>query len=100
MHDLLKGACEFPHRTPQTGEGNLPILGNAHTVDMWSRPSLVQVLRDVLKDLYHMLKHVVRLEPDDVAKLHAQLALEELDEIMRNFLFPPQKLEKKIVVLP
>ncbi|KAF5919558.1 hypothetical protein HPG69_000157 [Diceros bicornis minor] len=59
-----------------------------------------EVLRDVLKDLYHLLKHVVRLEPDDVAKLHAQLALEELDEIMRNFLFPPQKLEKKIVALP
>ncbi|OBS67278.1 hypothetical protein A6R68_04171 [Neotoma lepida] len=55
-----------------------------------------EVLSDVLKDLYHLLKHVVRLEPDDVAKLHAQLALEELDEIMRNFLFPPQKLEKKI----
>ncbi|XP_037671717.1 transport and Golgi organization protein 6 homolog [Choloepus didactylus] len=61
---------------------------------------LVQVLRDVLKDLYQLLKHVVHLEPDDVAKLHAQLALEELDEIMRNFLFPPQKLQKKIVVLP
>ncbi|XP_069918737.1 transport and Golgi organization protein 6 homolog isoform X1 [Oryctolagus cuniculus] len=59
-----------------------------------------EVLRDVLKDLYQLLKHVVRAEPDDVAKLHAQLALEELDEIMRNFLFPPQKLEKKIVVLP
>ncbi|XP_060041241.1 transport and Golgi organization protein 6 homolog isoform X2 [Erinaceus europaeus] len=59
-----------------------------------------EVLRDVLKDLYHLLKQVVRFEPDDVAKLHAQLALEELDEIMRNFLFPAQKLEKKIVVLP
>ncbi|XP_042636818.1 transport and Golgi organization protein 6 homolog [Orycteropus afer afer] len=59
-----------------------------------------EVLRDVLKDLYHLLKHVVRLEPDDVARLHAQLALEELDEIMRNFLFPARKLEKKIVVLP
>ncbi|XP_055991916.1 transport and Golgi organization protein 6 homolog [Sorex fumeus] len=59
-----------------------------------------EVLRDVLKDLYHLLKHVVRLEPDHVARLHAQLALQELDEIMRNFLFPPQKLEKKIVVLP
>lgn len=59
-----------------------------------------EVLRDVLKDLYHLLKHVVQLEPDDVARLHAQLALEELDEIMRNFLFPQQKLEKKIVVLP
>ncbi|GAB1293612.1 Transport and Golgi organization protein 6 homolog [Apodemus speciosus] len=59
-----------------------------------------EVLNDVLKDLYRLLKHVVHLEPDDVARLHAQLALEELDEIMRNFLFPPQKLEKKIVVLP
>ncbi|XP_005403636.1 PREDICTED: transport and Golgi organization protein 6 homolog isoform X2 [Chinchilla lanigera] len=59
-----------------------------------------EVLKDVLKDLYHLLKHVVQLEPDDVAKLHAQLALEELDEIMRNFLFPQQKLEKKITVLP
>ncbi|XP_021488179.1 hyaluronan synthase 3 isoform X3 [Meriones unguiculatus] len=59
-----------------------------------------EVLSDVLKDLYRLLKHVVCLEPDDVAKLHAQLALEELDEILRNFLFPPQKLEKKIVVLP
>ncbi|XP_003262978.2 transport and Golgi organization protein 6 homolog [Nomascus leucogenys] len=59
-----------------------------------------EVLSTVLKDLYHLLKHVVRLEPDDVAKLHAQLALEELDDIMKNFLFPPQKLEKKIMVLP
>ncbi|XP_051025039.1 transport and Golgi organization protein 6 homolog [Acomys russatus] len=59
-----------------------------------------EVLSDVLKDLYHLLKHVVRSEPDAVARLHAQLALEELEEIMRNFLFPPQKLEKKIVVLP
>lgn len=68
---------------------------------MWSRPCLsIQVLSDVLKDLYRLLKHVVRLEPDDVAKIQAQLALEELDEIMRNFLFPPQKLEKKIVILP
>uniref|UniRef100_A0A8C6RMG2 Transport and golgi organization 6 n=1 Tax=Nannospalax galili TaxID=1026970 RepID=A0A8C6RMG2_NANGA len=59
-----------------------------------------EVLSDVLKDLYHLLKHVVRSEPDDIAKLHAELALEELDDIMRNFLFPPQKLAKKIVVLP
>ncbi|XP_036608684.1 transport and Golgi organization protein 6 homolog isoform X2 [Trichosurus vulpecula] len=59
-----------------------------------------EVLRDVLKDLYHLLKHVVRSEPDEATQLHAQLALEELDEIMRSFLFPPQRLEKKIVVLP
>ncbi|XP_075709442.1 transport and Golgi organization protein 6 homolog [Rhinoderma darwinii] len=59
-----------------------------------------EVLRDVLLDLYRLLKFVVQCDKDSVSVLHAQLALEELDSIMRAFLFPPQKLEKKIVVLP
>ncbi|KFO63388.1 Transport and Golgi organization protein 6, partial [Corvus brachyrhynchos] len=37
---------------------------------------------------------------DGATVLHAQLALEELDTAMRRVLFPPQTLEKKIVVLP
>ncbi|KAM8891988.1 transport and Golgi organization protein 6 homolog isoform 2-T2 [Spinachia spinachia] len=59
-----------------------------------------QVLSDVLLDLYRALKWVVRADPDDVSVLHAQLALEEMDDIMRRFIFPEQKLQKKIVVLP
>ncbi|KAM4722032.1 transport and Golgi organization protein 6 homolog [Rhinophrynus dorsalis] len=59
-----------------------------------------EVLRDVLLDLYRLLKFVVQCESDSVSVLHAQLGLEELDSIMRTVLFPPQKLEKKIVVLP
>ncbi|KAM6408998.1 transport and Golgi organization protein 6 homolog [Rhynochetos jubatus] len=59
-----------------------------------------EVLRDVLRDLYRLLKHVVVAEPDGATVLHAQLALEELDTVMRRVLFPPQALEKKIVVLP
>ncbi|KAI4823320.1 hypothetical protein KUCAC02_011913 [Chaenocephalus aceratus] len=58
-----------------------------------------QVLSDVLLDLYRALKWVVRSDPDGVAVLHAQLALEELDDVMRRFIFPEQKLQKKIVVL-
>lgn len=61
---------------------------------------LPQVLNEVLLDLYRALKWVVRSDPDDVTVLHAQLALEELDDVMRSFIFPEQKLEKKIVVLP
>ncbi|KFP19187.1 Transport and Golgi organization protein 6, partial [Egretta garzetta] len=53
-----------------------------------------------LRDLYRLLKHVVAAEPDGATVLHAQLALEELDAVMRRVLFPPQTLEKKIVVLP
>lgn len=60
----------------------------------------LQVLSEVLLDLYRALRWVVGSDPDDVAVLHAQLALEELDTIMRRFLFPEQKLQKKIVVLP
>ncbi|XP_043072682.1 transport and Golgi organization protein 6 homolog [Puntigrus tetrazona] len=59
-----------------------------------------QVLGDVLSELYRALKWVVRSDPDEVAVLHSQLALEELDDVMRRFIFPQQKLEKKIVVLP
>uniref|UniRef100_A0A8C4X7P0 Transport and golgi organization 6 homolog n=1 Tax=Erpetoichthys calabaricus TaxID=27687 RepID=A0A8C4X7P0_ERPCA len=59
-----------------------------------------QILHEVLRDFYHLLKYVVHHDPDDVTVLHGQLALEELDEIMRHYLFPEQKLEKKIVVLP
>ncbi|XP_061863206.1 transport and Golgi organization protein 6 homolog isoform X2 [Colius striatus] len=59
-----------------------------------------EVLRDVLRDLYRLLKHVVAAERDGVTVLHARLALEELDAVMRRVLFPPQVLQKKIVVLP
>ncbi|NWS34554.1 TNG6 protein, partial [Polioptila caerulea] len=59
-----------------------------------------EVLQDVLRDLYRLLKLVVTAERDAATVLHAQLALEELDTAMRRVLFPPQALEKKIVVLP
>ncbi|XP_032087061.1 transport and Golgi organization protein 6 homolog [Thamnophis elegans] len=60
----------------------------------------VEVLRDVLLDLYRLLKWVVRCERDEVTVLHAQLALEELDGLLRQLLFPPQALRKKIEILP
>lgn len=69
-------------------------------VTLVSLLSLVQVLSDVLLDLYRALKWVVRSDPDQVTVLHAQLTLEELDAVMRRFIFPEQKLQKKIVILP
>ncbi|NXC84132.1 TNG6 protein, partial [Cercotrichas coryphoeus] len=61
---------------------------------------VTEVLRDVLRDLYRLLKRVVAAERDPATVLHAQLALEELDTAVRRALFPPQTLQKKIVVLP
>nr|XP_060643989.1 transport and Golgi organization protein 6 homolog [Anolis sagrei ordinatus] len=60
----------------------------------------LEVLRDVVLGLYRLLKSVLRHEEDGATVLQAQLALEELDGIMRQLLFPPQVLEKKIQVLP
>uniref|UniRef100_A0A4W5PLX2 RNA polymerase II assembly factor Rtp1 C-terminal domain-containing protein n=1 Tax=Hucho hucho TaxID=62062 RepID=A0A4W5PLX2_9TELE len=57
-----------------------------------------QVLSDVLLDLYRALKWVVRSDTDDVTVLHSQLALEELDDVMRGLIFPAQKLEKRVVL--
>ncbi|XP_039552432.1 transport and Golgi organization protein 6 homolog [Passer montanus] len=61
---------------------------------------VTEVLQDVLLELYRLLKHVVAAERDAAAVLHAQLALQELDAAVRRVLFPPQTLQKKIVVLP
>ncbi|XP_045064918.1 transport and Golgi organization protein 6 homolog [Coregonus clupeaformis] len=55
-----------------------------------------QVLNNVLLDLD--LKWAVRSDTDDVTVHHAQLALEELDDVMRRLIFPAQKLEKKVVL--
>ena len=37
---------------------------------------------------------------DETTRIHAQVALEELDSIMREQLFPEQKFVKHINILP
>ncbi|XP_067854338.1 transport and Golgi organization protein 6 homolog [Heptranchias perlo] len=60
----------------------------------------VQVLGDVLRDLYRLLKYVIQTDKDEMVVVHAQLTLQELDHVVRPFLFPEEKLQKKIVILP
>ena len=52
-----------------------------------------------------MMKHIYQNDADHVVQLHAQLALEALDEFMRDFMFNDverknKSLKKKITVLP
>ncbi|XP_042707981.2 transport and Golgi organization protein 6 homolog isoform X2 [Chrysemys picta bellii] len=98
IHAFLRGARD-PDSTLRAS--SLSNLGELCQRLHFQLGSVVQeVLRDVLRDLYRLLKSVVVSDRDEVTVLHAQLALEELDDIMRRFLFPPQTLEKKLVVLP
>lgn len=57
-------------------------------------------LKDNLLPVYRTLKALYR-DPDEdsVLRLHAQLALEELNDIVNDFMFPEVKIEKQIFVL-
>ncbi|ESO91002.1 hypothetical protein LOTGIDRAFT_163518 [Lottia gigantea] len=74
-------ALVFTHLLQGTGRDSFQILGTA------------------LKDLYRLLKSVYITESNDIVKTHITLALNELDQIMKEFLFPKQTLTKKIQVL-
>lgn len=59
----------------------------------------LKVLREVLRDLYRALRQLEATDPDPVVRLHAQLALQEVDAIMRRFLLPSVGLSKRIYVM-
>lgn len=52
-----------------------------------------------MQDLYRVLKLTLTSEREEMVKVHVRLALDELDSIMKDFLFPPQTLTKQIYVL-
>ena len=51
-----------------------------------------------MRNLYRTLKIVAVSDVDEVVRLHAQVALEEVDHIMRQFLQPKLQMTKKIYV--
>ncbi|XP_015108540.1 uncharacterized protein LOC107035575 [Diachasma alloeum] len=62
--------------------------------------------KDVLENLdsqllpvYRALKHLRDNDDDPVLRLHAQLALEELDDVVKRLLFEKPQLEKRIFLL-
>ncbi|KAE8748287.1 hypothetical protein FOCC_FOCC004923 [Frankliniella occidentalis] len=58
------------------------------------------VLQEAALELYRSLKTVYCEDQDDVVRLHAQLALEELGRLAQEILFPKISMEKKIHILP
>lgn len=63
------------------------------------KDTLVQ-LKDHLLPIYRTLKNIYRDDSEDsVVRLHAQIALEELNDIVDQFMFPEVKMEKRIFVL-
>ncbi|KAM3964746.1 transport and golgi organization 6 [Aphomia sociella] len=57
-------------------------------------------LKENLLPIYRTLKELYRDNNEDsILRLHAQLALEELNEIVKEFLFPEIKMDKQIFIL-
>jgi len=53
----------------------------------------------LLHNFYKLLKHCQTVETDDVLRLHVQLACDEVDLFMKEFLFPAPTMTKRIHVL-
>lgn len=52
----------------------------------------IAFLKEDILPIYRTLKRIYRDDPDDVMRLQAQLALEELNENMKNIVFPKLEL--------
>ena len=60
---------------------------------------MLKSLGNDLVVLYRGLKHLRDNDEDSVLRLHAQLALEEFDDVVQNVLFAKPKLEKTVFLL-
>ncbi|VEN46793.1 unnamed protein product [Callosobruchus maculatus] len=61
---------------------------------------MIEFLKEEILPIYRTLKAIYRDDKDDVMRLQAQLALEELNENVKNFVFPNLQLsDKKVVML-
>jgi len=50
-----------------------------------------QILTDSIKDIYHMLKFQYQCDKDETIKLHAQVAIERLNDIMKSLFLNQNK---------
>ena len=63
------------------------------------KSSWLTILDDQLPSFYRLINQLYKNDHDDVVRLHAQIALESLNEICREFFNPPTTLEKSIRIL-
>lgn len=60
-------------------------------------PNLMD-FQSFLLPIYHLLKEILANESDDQTKLHAEIALDHLNEKTRDFLKPQLKMQKEVKI--
>ena len=58
-----------------------------------------KAIGDHLKDIYQIVKFIIRTDNDDITLQYAGKALDQLEMITKNVIFPKQNFEKRINVL-
>ncbi|XP_025191179.1 uncharacterized protein LOC112591556 [Melanaphis sacchari] len=53
---------------------------------------LLEILKGHIRDIYHMLKFRYHCDKDEITKLHAQVALERLNDIMKSLFLEPKQI--------
>jgi hypothetical protein len=56
-----------------------------------------EMIADDLKNIYQLLKLIKNTDPDEITRVHADIALKELDAIVHSSLSPPS--QKSILML-
>lgn len=59
----------------------------------------ITILGKELPSFYQLINQLYKNDRDEIVRLHAQIALEALNRISREFLQPPVTFEKKIRIL-
>lgn len=59
----------------------------------------LNILGKELPSFYQLINQLYKNDKDDIVRLHAQIALEALNQISREYLQPPVTFEKKIRIL-
>ena len=68
------------------------------TLEGLKQENFLHVLGDSIAPLYRLLSKTKTVAQDDIIRLECELALEYLNEFMKESLFPKQKLEKVIQI--
>lgn len=59
---------------------------------------MIAFLKEDILPIYRTLKSIYKDDPDAVTRLQAQLALEELNEIMKTLMAPETNVEKNFTI--
>ncbi|XP_060077025.1 transport and Golgi organization protein 6 homolog isoform X2 [Ylistrum balloti] len=98
IHLILNCACVLLKSDPSTEVRQAAAMMVSLQLEGLGK-DLLKVLESAVRDLYRTLRQCMVTEKEDSVKMQITVALNTLDSITREVMFPTQTLEKKIRIL-